>query len=73
MKKNMGIADRIIRPAVAAGFIGLFTSGKVSGTAGKVLLCLSGIFILTSLFGSCPVYQALSVDTISEEEAVSLI
>lgn len=68
----MGIADRIIRRAKATGFIGLIASGKVSGTAGKVLLGLSGIFVLTSLVGSCPVYQALGVNTITEGEALSL-
>ena len=72
MEKNMGLADRIIRPALAAGFVGLFASGKVSGTAGKILLGLSGMFVLTSLFGSCPVYQALGVSTVTEAEAVSV-
>ena len=68
----MGLADRIIRSALAAGFVGLFASGKVSGTAGKILLGLSGMFVLTSLFGSCPVYQVLGVDTITEGERISL-
>ncbi len=64
----MGIADRIIRPSLAAGFIGLYATDKVKGTAGKVLLGLSGIFLITSLFGSCPVYQAAGVNTLSEGE-----
>ena len=72
MEKNMGMADRIIRSALAAGFLGLFATGKVSGTAGKILLGLSGIFVATSAVGSCPAYQALGVSTISDAEAVSV-
>ncbi len=68
MKKNMGKADRLIRPTLAIGFVGLYMAKKVTGTAGKVLLGLSGMFLITSLFGSCPVYQAAGVNTLSEGE-----
>ena len=59
----MGTADRLIRPTLAIGFVGLYMAKKVTGTAGKVLLGLSGMFLITSLFGSCPVYHAAGVNT----------
>lgn len=62
----MGTADRLIRPTLAIGFVKLYMADKVTGTAGKVLLGLSGMFLITSLFGSCPVYQAVGVNTLSE-------
>jgi hypothetical protein len=72
MEKNMGIADRLIRPSLAIAFVGLYMADKVTGTTGKLLLALSGMFLITSAFGSCPVYQALGVDTITEGERVSI-
>jgi hypothetical protein len=65
-EKNMGLADRIIRPTLAIGMIAAFATGKVKGAAGIGLLGLATMFTVTSVFGSCPVYQALSVDTIKD-------
>jgi hypothetical protein len=71
MKKNMGMVDRLIRPSLAVAFVGLYMADKVTGTTGKLLLGLSGMFLITSVFGSCPVYQALGINTLSEEDAVA--
>jgi hypothetical protein len=64
LQKNMGLADRVIRPALASAIIGAYTSGKLKhATAGKILLGVAGMFMLTSALGSCPLYQALGLST----------
>ena len=63
MKKNMGTADRIIRSAAAIAFGLLYFTGTVTGTWGIVLLVLGGVFVLTSLVGSCPLYSLLGMNT----------
>lgn len=63
MKKNMGTADRIIRSAAAIAFGVLYFTGTVTGTWGIVLLVLGGVFVLTSLVGTCPLYSLLGMNT----------
>lgn len=63
MKKNMGSADRIIRIILAAVFAYLYFSGTVTGTLGIVLLVLGGVFLLTSLVSSCPLYSLVGIST----------
>lgn len=63
MKKNMGTADRIIRSAAAIAFGLLYFTGTVTGTWGIVLLVLGGVFVLTSLVGTCPLYSLLGMNT----------
>ncbi|MDQ6843415.1 MAG: DUF2892 domain-containing protein [Bacteroidota bacterium] len=67
-EKNMGLADRIIRPTIAAGLVAAYATGKVKGTIGIASLALAAVFTVTSTFGSCPVYQALGVNTIIEDK-----
>jgi hypothetical protein len=67
-EKNMGLADRIIRPTLAAVMVAAFARRKVTGAAGMGLLAMAAMFTVTSAFGSCPVYQALGVDTISGDK-----
>lgn len=63
MKKNMGSADRVIRILLAIVFAALYFNGMVSGMLGYGLLVLAGIFVLTSLVSSCPIYSVLGVST----------
>ena len=67
MKKNMGLADRIIRAIIAAAFITLYLMGTVTGTPGLVLMALSIIFVLTSLVGTCPLYLPLGLSTLRKK------
>jgi hypothetical protein len=60
MTKNMGSLDKAIRLVLAAVFVVLYFTNVVSGTFGIVLLVLAGVFVLTSLVGSCPLVSALS-------------
>ena len=68
MKKNMGNADRIIRFIVAAIVVALYMSGTISGILGIVLLILSGVFVLTSFIGFCPLYAPFGISTCAVEK-----
>lgn len=68
MKKNMGAADRIIRSAAAIAFGLLYFTGTVTGTWGIVLLVLGGVFVLTSLVGTCPLYSLLGMNTCTAKQ-----
>ncbi len=63
MKTNMGSADRIIRVVVAAIIALLYYYGIISGTLGVILLVVAGVFVLTSLFGFCPLYALFGMST----------
>ena len=66
MKKNMGIIDRVIRVLIAIVIAILYFAGILSGVLAIVLLLLSGIFVLTSLFGICPLYMPFGLKTIAK-------
>jgi hypothetical protein len=68
MKKNMGIADRVLRVLAAIVVIASYFMGFISGTLAIVLLLFSGIFILTSLVGFCPLYLPLGLSTRKKSE-----
>ena len=63
MKTNVGQADRIIRVLLAVVFGILYFTQTVSGTLGYVLLALGGIFILTAMVGTCPLYSLFGMNT----------
>lgn len=68
MKKNMGKADRVIRFIVAAIVIVLFAAQVITGVLGIVLLVFSGIFLLTSFVGFCPLYVPFGIRTCPAKE-----
>lgn len=63
MKKNVGNIDRIVRILLALVFGYLYFSNTVTGLVGTVLLVLGGIFVLTALLGTCPIYSLIGVST----------
>jgi len=63
MKKNMGIADRVLRVLAAMVVIASYFMGFISSTLAIILLLFSGIFILTSLVGFCPLYLPFRFNT----------
>lgn len=63
MKKNMGTIDKVIRILVALVVIALYFAGVISGTLAVVLLIISAVFILTSLFSFCPLYWPFGINT----------
>lgn len=63
MKKNMGTADQITRILVAITIVVLYFTDLISGTLAIIGLILSGIFILTSFIGFCPLYLPFGFST----------
>jgi len=71
MKKNMGIADRVIRVIIAAIFLTLYFTNVLTGTLGIVLIVISGIFLLTSLVSFCPIYALTGLSSRTKQKSLS--
>jgi hypothetical protein len=69
MKTNVGTIDKVIRIALAIVFAVLYFTGTVSGTRGIILLVLGGVFLLTSLMGTCPLYSMVGISTCPVKKA----
>jgi hypothetical protein len=67
MKKNMGTADKVIRVLVAVIVLVLYFTHVISGTLAVILLILAGVFIVTSLIGTCPLYLPFGLNTRKKE------
>jgi phosphotransferase system glucose/maltose/N-acetylglucosamine-specific IIC component len=71
MKKNMGSLDRILRVLIALIIVVLYFTGIISGIWAIILLVLSGVFILTSLISTCPLYLPFGISTSKTETGVN--
>ena len=67
MKKNMGTVDKVIRILVAVIILVLYFTHVISGTLAVILLILAGVFIVTSLIGTCPLYLPFGLNTRKKE------
>jgi hypothetical protein len=63
MKKNVGTVDQVIRILIAVIVSVLFFTHVVTGTVAVILLVLSGVLLLTSVFGFCPLYALTGLRT----------
>jgi hypothetical protein len=63
MKKNVGIADRIIRIILAFIFAILVWQGTATGIAAIILGILAILLVLTGVIGICPLYSLLKIST----------
>ena len=63
MKKNMGNFDRIFRTSIAITFIALNAKGLIFGGVAVAAIIISVVFFLTSLFGFCPFYELLGINS----------
>lgn len=61
--KNMGTADRLIRTSIAVAIAVAYFVGLISGTLAIILGVIAAVFILTSLFSTCPAYMPLDIST----------
>ena len=68
MKKNLGIADRIIRTLLAIIIGILYFANVLTGTAGIILLMVGVIILLTAIFGFCPIYYPIKLSTLKEKK-----
>jgi len=67
MKKNMGTIDKVIRILVAVIVVTLYFTKVISGTLGIILLALSAVFVVTSIFSTCPLYMPFGLSTRKKE------
>ena len=67
MNLNMGALDRGIRIIAALAVGVLYFMGQISGMAAIVLGALAGVFVLTSLVGTCPLYLPFKLSTKAKE------
>lgn len=67
MKRNMSNTDRIVRLILAILFGYLYFSGMVTGALGIILVVLSAVFMLTSIFAFCPLYVPFKFSTYKEQ------
>jgi len=63
MKKNMGIADRIVRIITAVILGVLVFNGTITGALAWVLGVLALVLLLTSFVSFCPLYAPFSITT----------
>jgi len=63
MKKNMGIADRLIRVLVAIAIAACYFTHLINGLTAIILLVVAGVFLLTSLVSFCPLYLPFGIKT----------
>lgn len=68
MKKNMGVADSVIRMLIAVIILSLYLAGIINGTLAIILLAVAVIFILTGLIGFCPLYLPFGISTRKKNE-----
>ena len=61
--KNMGKADKIVRVLIAVLFTVLFLNQVITGVIGVILVILAGVFLLTSVVGTCPLYLPFKINT----------
>ena len=66
MKKNMGTVDKVVRILVAAIILVLYFTHVITGVLAVILLILAGIFVVTSLIGTCPLYLPFGLSTRKE-------
>ena len=59
----MGNTDRVIRLLLAAIVALLYFTNVISGALAIVLFVVAGIFLLTSIVGTCPLYSVIGVST----------
>ncbi|AUD07295.1 YgaP family membrane protein [Spirosoma pollinicola] len=63
MIKNMGSVDRLFRVVIAIVLAILFYKDIIAGVWGIVALVVAGVFVLTSLMSSCPLYLPFGIRT----------
>lgn len=68
MRKNMGNVDRIVRIIIAVVLVALYFTNIVTGILGIVLLVVAGVFLLTSLVKTCPLYLPFGLSTCPKKQ-----
>jgi len=61
MNKNMGFFDQFLRGLIAIGLIALNAKGIISGGLAVAAVIIAVVFILTGVFGFCPIYVIFGI------------
>ncbi len=63
MKKNMSTLDRALRVVIVVLIAILYFTDVITGTWAIILLILSGVLLITSILGVCPLYMLFGIST----------
>ena len=66
MKRNIGIADMLIRLLISAGlfYVGFFNNPIVSGGGSQKIVAVAAFVpLLTGIFRFCPLYTLIGLST----------
>ena len=63
MKRNMSTLDRILRLVLVVLIAIMYFTDAITGTWALILLVISGILLITSLLGVCPLYVPFGIST----------
>ncbi|GAB4092832.1 YgaP family membrane protein [Flaviaesturariibacter terrae] len=63
MKKNMSVADRVLRVVLAGLLALLFVLHLATGALAVILLAIGILLLTTSVLGFCPLYALLGIET----------
>lgn len=63
MKKNMAVGDRFLRLVAAVVLLVLYFTSNIAAPFHYLLLLFAGIFGVTAILGSCPLYTLFRIDT----------
>ena len=69
IKKNVGLADRILRfgAALMMIYFGFIDTTVIADEIAALLLGILGIiFLLTAVFSMCPIYNLIGLNTCSD-------
>ena len=69
LKKNVGTADRILRlvAGITMIYFGFIDTSFINDSLAATLLGIFGsIFLLTAIFGICPFYNLIGLNTCSD-------
>lgn len=69
MKKNVGIADSIIRMLLAIAIVVGCQVNMVKGDASLIMLGVATILVATSIFNCCPLYSLFKINTYKKHAA----
>jgi hypothetical protein len=67
MKKNVGLADSVIRIVIAVTVVVLFFANIITGTLAMVLLAVSAVLGVTGILGICPLYMVAGLNSVKRK------
>jgi hypothetical protein len=69
MKKNVSTVDRAIRLVLAVVLIYLSATKTLSGPYAIVGWIIAGVFLLTAIAGTCPLYSLLGISSCPKKDS----